>query len=242
MRGRRSSNAASWLDEPFARYLFRRESGEVVGLAGLDGQGQRELLLAFFGVLRGVSGQVLIDGKPVTINSPADARSDRIGIALIPEDRRRKDDASDDGRDNLSFASLDRLGRIMGVSIAPKSSASLMRWFGFGDKNRPARHSGRLSFRRQPAEGGDREMADAQAAHRLLNDPTRGIELAPSRKCTSCSAALRCRRGDPALLHRLRRTDRLCDRVRCSTRSGQARTRRRGDYRARPDRKCAQCR
>jgi ribose transport system ATP-binding protein len=36
-------------------------AGEVVGLGGLDGQGQRELLLAFFGVLRGLSGQILID-------------------------------------------------------------------------------------------------------------------------------------------------------------------------------------
>ncbi|MET0939986.1 MAG: sugar ABC transporter ATP-binding protein [Mesorhizobium sp.] len=95
---------------------FGVKAGEVVGLGGLDGQGQRELLLAFFGVLRGVSGQVLIDGKPVTINSPADARSNRVGMALIPEDRKTE------GlmlpmtvRDNLSFASLDRLGRIMGV-------------------------------------------------------------------------------------------------------------------------------
>ncbi|TIQ47651.1 MAG: ATP-binding cassette domain-containing protein, partial [Mesorhizobium sp.] len=60
-------------------------AGEVVGLGGLDGQGQRELLLAFFGVLRGLSGQILIDGKPVAIASPAKARGDRIGMALIPE-------------------------------------------------------------------------------------------------------------------------------------------------------------
>ena len=46
-------------------------AGEVVGLGGLDGQGQRELLLALFGVLRGCSGEVLIDGKPVAIASPA---------------------------------------------------------------------------------------------------------------------------------------------------------------------------
>ena len=31
-------------------------AGEVVGLGGLDGQGQRELLLASFGVLRGLTG------------------------------------------------------------------------------------------------------------------------------------------------------------------------------------------
>ena len=39
--------------------------GEIVGLGGLDGQGQRELLLALFGVLRGVGGRVAIDGRPV---------------------------------------------------------------------------------------------------------------------------------------------------------------------------------
>src|SRR3546814_18802172 len=38
--------------------------GEIVGLGGLDGQGQRELLLALFGVLRGVSGSIEIDGRP----------------------------------------------------------------------------------------------------------------------------------------------------------------------------------
>ena len=86
--------------------------GEVVGLGGLDGQGQRELLLAFFGVLRGLSGQVLIDGKPVSIASPAAARQDGIGMALIPEDRKTE------GlmlpmtvRENLSFSTLDRLSR-----------------------------------------------------------------------------------------------------------------------------------
>ncbi len=41
-------------------------AGEVVGLGGLDGQGQRELLLALFGVLRGVTGELLIDGNAVT--------------------------------------------------------------------------------------------------------------------------------------------------------------------------------
>ena len=60
--------------------------GEIVGLGGLDGQGQRDLLLALFGVLRGVSGTVAIDGEAQAIGSPADAKHRR--IALIPEDRK----------------------------------------------------------------------------------------------------------------------------------------------------------
>jgi ribose transport system ATP-binding protein len=86
--------------------------GEVVGLGGLDGQGQRELLLALFGVLRGCTGEVLVEGKPVRVSSPAQARSERIGMALIPEDRKTE------GlmlpmtvRENLSFAALDRVSR-----------------------------------------------------------------------------------------------------------------------------------
>jgi ribose transport system ATP-binding protein len=58
--------------------------GEIVGLGGLDGQGQRELLLALFGVLRGIGGQIRVDGKPVAINGPAGAKAKGIDMALIP--------------------------------------------------------------------------------------------------------------------------------------------------------------
>ena len=45
-------------------------AGEIVGLGGLDGQGQRKLLLALFGVLRGVTGAITVDGRPVRPGSP----------------------------------------------------------------------------------------------------------------------------------------------------------------------------
>jgi ribose transport system ATP-binding protein len=87
-------------------------AGEVVGLGGLDGQGQRELLLALFGVLKGVTGELLIDGKPTAIASPRTAKSKKIGMALIPEDRKTEGLMLPMAvRDNLSFAALDRLSR-----------------------------------------------------------------------------------------------------------------------------------
>ena len=99
----------SWTDRLKDISLSVR-SGEIIGLGGLDGQGQRDLLLALFGVLRGCAGDVLIDGKAVKISSPTAAKDERIGMALIPEDRKTE------GlmlpmtvRDNLSFASLHRI-------------------------------------------------------------------------------------------------------------------------------------
>jgi len=91
---------------------FTIQRGEVVGLGGLDGQGQRELLLALFGVLRGCRGDVLVEGQPAAIASPAAAKSDRFGIALIPEDRKTEGLMLPMSvRDNLSFASLDRVSK-----------------------------------------------------------------------------------------------------------------------------------
>jgi len=89
---------------------FALRRGEILGLGGLDGQGQRELLLALFGVLRGCAGEIEIDGKSVSVGSPVAARADKIGMALIPEDRKTEGLMLPMSvRENLSFAALDRM-------------------------------------------------------------------------------------------------------------------------------------
>lgn len=60
--------------------------GEIVGLGGLDGQGQKELLLALFGVLKGVRGTVRVKDAPFVPTSPAKCK--RASMALVPEDRK----------------------------------------------------------------------------------------------------------------------------------------------------------
>ncbi|MFJ5560775.1 sugar ABC transporter ATP-binding protein [Streptomyces sp. NPDC093250] len=59
--------------------------GEILGLAGMVGSGRTEMLAAVFGLDRVTSGEVLLDGRPVSFRSPAQAI--RAGIALVPEDR-----------------------------------------------------------------------------------------------------------------------------------------------------------
>jgi ABC-type sugar transport system ATPase subunit len=61
-------------------------AGEIVGLTGLVGAGKSELARAIYGADRIDDGQILVDGKPVSIRSPRDAL--REGITLLPEDRK----------------------------------------------------------------------------------------------------------------------------------------------------------
>jgi ribose transport system ATP-binding protein len=62
--------------------------GEILGVAGLMGSGRTELMRAIFGADPVDAGRILLDGRPVRIDSPAEAI--RHGIALVPEDRKQQ--------------------------------------------------------------------------------------------------------------------------------------------------------
>jgi ABC-type uncharacterized transport system ATPase subunit len=61
------------------------KSGEVVGIAGIDGNGQSEFVEAITGLRKVEKGQVILDGKDITSLSPKKIRD--AGLAHIPEDR-----------------------------------------------------------------------------------------------------------------------------------------------------------
>lgn len=65
---------------------FKLYAGEILGVAGLVGSGRSELIRTIFGAEPKLSGQILIDGQVVDIQSPVDAV--RFGLGLIPEDRK----------------------------------------------------------------------------------------------------------------------------------------------------------
>jgi ribose transport system ATP-binding protein len=86
--------------------------GEIVGLGGLDGQGQKEVLLALFGVLRGVEGEVRVGPATGVPSSPAAAKSGAARIALVPEDRKTEGlMLARPIADNLLAASFARVSR-----------------------------------------------------------------------------------------------------------------------------------
>jgi ribose transport system ATP-binding protein len=63
---------------------FDVREGELVGIGGLQGQGQRDLLLSLFGHTA-FTGKVQYDGKPVHFRHPRQAMQQ--GFALVPGDR-----------------------------------------------------------------------------------------------------------------------------------------------------------
>ncbi|KQV31931.1 heme ABC transporter ATP-binding protein [Rhizobium sp. Root1203] len=64
---------------------FDVHAGEIVGVAGVAGNGQSELLEAIAGIRKPHSGEVLLDGQPIDKADPARLRE--LGLAHIPEDR-----------------------------------------------------------------------------------------------------------------------------------------------------------
>ena len=153
-------------------------AGEVIGLGGLDGQGQRELLLALFGVLRGTTGEVRVDGRAVAIAGPGAAKRKSIGMALIPEDRKTEGLMLPMSvRDNLSFAALPGLARF-GIIDRAAEAAAVARIVRLLDvrTDGTAAPAGALSGGNQQKIVIGKWLMMAPRIL-LLNDPTRGIDV-----------------------------------------------------------------
>jgi ribose transport system ATP-binding protein len=86
--------------------------GEIVGIGGLQGQGQAQLFLTLYGAHPMREGVIELMGKPVRIRNVRDALSTQIGLALVPEDRRRQGLLlTKPLRENITLAVLNRLAR-----------------------------------------------------------------------------------------------------------------------------------
>jgi ribose transport system ATP-binding protein len=167
----------SWTDRLKGISLSVRP-GEVVGLGGLDGQGQRELLLALFGVLRGCTGELLIDGKRAWLSSPIDAKRAGVGMALIPEDRKTEGLMLPMSvRENLSLAAMDRVssGGIIDSSRENRLIDEMIALL--------AIKTASLDVPVGALSGGNQQKVViakwlmTQPRIILLNDPTRGIDV-----------------------------------------------------------------
>jgi ribose transport system ATP-binding protein len=69
----------------FREISFTVAAGEIVGLGGIQGNGQREIARALYGLVP-ASGEIKIDDAPMMLRSPGDAI--RAGVVYVPADRR----------------------------------------------------------------------------------------------------------------------------------------------------------
>jgi len=157
---------------------FEVRPGEVVGLGGLDGQGQRDLLLALFGALTGVGGSVAVNGKAVMLSSPRSTNLPGGGIALIPEDRKTEGLMMPMSlRDNLSFAAIDQFSRFGLIDRQAEEAAigEMIRLLGIRADGIDGPVAALSGGNQQKVVIGKWLMTKPQII--LLNDPTRGVDV-----------------------------------------------------------------
>lgn len=155
---------------------FTLRAGEILGLAALEGQGQKELFNLLFGNARVISGELLIGGRPVRLSSPVDAIAR--GLALVPEER--KSEGVFAHLSTLANVSLPVLTRSTGGGLlAPKRELEAVQ-----DITRQVQLSdGNLHVNVGALSGGNQQKAVlarqllSGATCLLLFDPTRGIDV-----------------------------------------------------------------
>lgn len=155
---------------------FTVHRGEVLGLSGLEGQGQGDLLFALFGVYAGVSGAVTLDNEPVHLGSPSKAM--RAGLALIPEDRKTQALILPlPVRENLTLPTLSSMSRAGLVSETTEQKAVVAM------RDRLAIKMSSADTPVRYLSGGNQQkvaiakwlLSDAKLF--LMHDPTRGIDV-----------------------------------------------------------------
>lgn len=155
---------------------FNLRRGEILGLAGLVGAGRTEILRLLFGVDKKDSGQIMIDGKKVEIDSCLDAIGH--GIALVPEDRKNQGLVlSGSVKENVALSILNRVKRFGWIS--QKQEKQVVQ--DYKDKLRiktPSLDTSVLSL-----SGGNQQkvvLARWLATNPkilLLDEPTRGVDV-----------------------------------------------------------------
>ena len=160
---------------------FTAYSGEILGVAGLQGHGQTELLNAVSGLYPLAGAEIIVNGKQVGIKNAGQAIAN--GIALVPSDRKNQGLMLElSNRHNLSISSMKK--RMKGCFIDKKAEQA----FSESMASKLSIKMGGLDLPVSSLSGGNqqkvvlgKELATEPRVI-LFDEPTRGIDVEAKRE------------------------------------------------------------
>ncbi|MCR5411169.1 MAG: sugar ABC transporter ATP-binding protein [Lachnospiraceae bacterium] len=155
---------------------FNLKKGEIIGFAGLVGAGRSETMQAIFGLTKGVTGNVYINGEKVEIKSPIDAM--KKGLVMVPESRKEQGlFLIQDVQYNTTIEVLDQFIKNLRVNHA-KESEITQKYIDMMATKTPNQQQviGNLSGGNQQKVLIGRWLA-TEPEILILDEPTRGIDV-----------------------------------------------------------------
>ena len=151
-------------------------AGEIVGLAGIEGEGQREFIRTAAGIDRRLGGEVRINAVKIAGDSPGAFR--RAGVGFIPDDRHSEGVFLNlTLRENYSLGFLNEIARLGIVDRA--TEAAKAKNISEGLRVRAASIESKLN----ELSGGNQQKAlfgreiAAKPTVLLVDEPTKGVDI-----------------------------------------------------------------
>ena len=157
---------------------FAIRQGEILGVAALEGQGQRELFRILGGVTQPLRGAITVDNAVTPLKSPSHALRSGNGLAFVPEERKSEGIfLSQSTCSNITLPLLTQISRFGFINRRREMACAK-------DEIRRVQLAERLlNLRISALSGGNQQKALIMrvllsgARTLILFDPTRGVDV-----------------------------------------------------------------